>query len=184
MNNHRGSATEPNNGVAQTRQHLQIMVGEQVQKDGTVYRISQVLDFETVIGIAVESGRSCPLRIKELAPLNSGSVSPEQDMSEIGDTDWREAEHRFSIIKPLVDRHTVGRDAAEERAKQTGVDTATIYRWLKRYKATGSVLALIPQKPGWKKGKSRIPAHAEAVIQEVIKEVYLTLQRPSMARRP
>lgn len=100
MNNHRGSATEPNNGVAQTRQHLQIMVGEQVQKDGTVYRISQVLDFETVIGIAVESGRSCPLRIKELAPLNSGSVSPEQDMSEIGDTDWREAEHRFSIIKP------------------------------------------------------------------------------------
>ena len=84
MNNHRGSATEPNNGVAQTRQHLQIMVGEQVQKDGTVYRISQVLDFETVIVIAVESGRSCPLRIKELAPLNSGSVSPEQDMSERG----------------------------------------------------------------------------------------------------
>ena len=99
MNNHRGSATEPNNGVAQTRQHLQIMEGEQVQKDGTVYRISQVLDFETVIGIAVESGRSCPLRIKELAPLNSGSVSPEQDMSEIGDADWREAEHRFTIIK-------------------------------------------------------------------------------------
>ncbi|MDN3560459.1 Mu transposase C-terminal domain-containing protein [Vreelandella neptunia] len=179
MNNHRGNTTEPNSGVAQTRQHLQIMVGEQVQKDGTVYRISQVLDFETVIGIAVESGRSCPLRIKELVPLNSGSVPPELDMSEIGDADWREAEHRFSIIKPLVDRHTVGRDAAEERAKQTGVDTATIYRWLKRYKATGSVLALIPQKPGWKKGKSRIPAHAEAVIQEVIKEVYLTLQRPS-----
>ena len=132
MNNHRGSATEPNNGVAQTRQHLQIMVGEQVQKDGTVYRISQVLDFETVIGIAVESGRSCPLRIKELAPLNSGSVLPDQDISEIGDADWQEAEHRFSIIKPLVDRRTVGRDAAEERAKQTGVDTATIYRWLKR----------------------------------------------------
>ena len=179
MNNHRGNTTEPNSGVAQTRQHLQIMVGEQVQKDGTVYRISQVLDFETVIGIAVESGRSRPLRIKELAPLNSGSVLPDQDISEIGDADWQEAEHRFSIIKPLVDRRTVGRDAAEERAKQTGVDTATIYRWLKRYKATGSVLASIPQKPGWKKGKSRIPAHAEAVIQEVIKEVYLTLQRPS-----
>ncbi|SPJ32686.1 Mu transposase C-terminal domain-containing protein [Kushneria phyllosphaerae] len=179
MNNHRGNTTEPNSGIAHTRQQLQIMVGEQVQKDGTVYRISQVLDFETVIGIAVETGRSCPLRIGELRPFHSGPAPLEQDMSEIGDADWREAEHRLSIIKPLVDRHTVGRDAAEERAKQTGVDTATIYRWLKRYKATGSVLALIPQKPGWKKGKSRIPAHAEEVIQEVIKDVYLTLQRPS-----
>ena len=97
MNNHRDNTAEPSSGVAQTRQHLQIMVGEQVQKDGTVYRISQVLDFETVIGIAVESGRSCPLRISELTPLNSGSAPPEQDMSEIGDADWREAEHRFSV---------------------------------------------------------------------------------------
>ncbi len=80
MNNHRDNTAEPSSGVAQTRQHLQITVGEQVQKDGTVYRISQVLDFETVIGIAVESGRSCPLRISELTPLNSGSAPPEQDM--------------------------------------------------------------------------------------------------------
>lgn len=179
MSDHRSNTPKQESVVTLTRQQVQIVVGEHVQKGDIIYRITQVLDFETVMGIAVESGRNSPLRIKELMPIDSVPTRPAPDLSDVGDSDWREAEHRFSIIKPLIDRDTIGRDAAEERAKETGIDTATLYRWLKRYRATGSVLALIPQKRGWKKGNSRIPAHAEAVIQEVIKEVYLTLQRPS-----
>ncbi|WP_217994867.1 Mu transposase C-terminal domain-containing protein [Methylogaea oryzae] len=60
-----------------------------------------------------------------------------------------------------------------------GVDAATLYRWLKRYKAYGAVSALIPQRRGWKTGKSRIPVFAEEVIEEVIRDFYLTPQRPT-----
>ncbi len=170
---------DPGTGVTQTRQQVMVAAGEYVQKGETVYRITEVLDFATVIGVAVESGRSSPLAIAELMPVESKATGPATDLTEVGDSDWNEAERRFSIIQPLVDQDMIGRDMASARARETGVDTATIYRWLQRYRATGSVLALIPQKPGWKKGKPRIPAHAEAVIQEVIKEVYLTPQRPS-----
>lgn len=179
MSNNSPDTSDPGKGVTQTRQQVKVAVGEYVQKGETVYRITEVLDFATVIGVAVESGRSSPLSIAELMPIDNTPTSPAPDLTEIGDSDWHEAERRFSIIQPLVDRYLIGREVVSARAKETGVDTATIYRWLQRYRSTGSVLALIPQKPGWKKGKTRIPAHAEAVIKEVIKEVYLTPQRPS-----
>lgn len=179
MNDDSSNTHEDGSVVTPTRQRVSITAGEYVQKGDSVYRITEVLDFATVIGVAVESGRSSPLPIAELMPIDSTSTRPALDLTEVGDADWYEAEHRFSIIQPLIDRYQIGREAVNTRAKETGVDTATIYRWLKRYRATGSVLSLIPQKPGWKKGKTRIPAHAEAVIEEVIQEVYLKPQRPS-----
>ncbi len=68
----------------------------------------------------------------------------------------------------------VGREEAERRAKEVGVDPATLYRWLQRYKTYEVVTALIPQKRGWKEGKGRIPPYAEEVIEQVIRDFYLS----------
>lgn len=162
------------------RQRLDIQAGCLVQHGSTVYRIAQVLDFETVIGAEVETGRSAPLRIGELRPLNAdGAVSPNMDLSEIADEDWKIAEQRFAAIKPLVHEFMPGRYEVAQRAKEVQVDTSTLYRWLKKYKAHGSVSALIPKKRGWKADKGRIPVFSEKVINEVIQDFYLTPQRPS-----
>lgn len=177
MSNNNPNSPAPDSGVTQTRQQVKVVVGEYVKKGEAVYRITEVLDFATAIGVDVETGRSSPLPVTELMPIDSNPTGPAPDLTEVGDSDWHEAERRYSIIQPLVDQSLIGRDVVSSRAKETGVDTATIYRWLQRYRATGTVLALIPQKPGWKKGNTRIPAHAEAVIKEVINEVYLTPQR-------
>ena len=72
-----------------------------------------------------------------------------------------------------------GRAVVAERAQEVGVGTATLYRWLNRFKSMGVVSALIPQQRGWKAGKGRISGLAERVIQEVIDDVYLTPQRPT-----
>lgn len=48
-------AFEPN------RERVTIDAGAFVQQGNTVYRIAQVLDFESIIGIAVETGRSTPV---------------------------------------------------------------------------------------------------------------------------
>jgi len=164
---------------APSRQRITTRVGAYVRKGDTVYKIEQELDFNTVIGRAVESGRSTPLAITDLRPLENAPMPPRQDLADIADADWQEAERRLSIIRPLVDRHMIGRDDAKKCAEEAGVDTATIYRWLQRYRATGSTLALIPQKRGWKTGKTRIPAFAEEVVNEVIQNFYLTPQRPT-----
>jgi len=172
--------TPEDEGVEPGRARVDVRIGALVQCADKVYRISQVLDFESVIGLDVESGRSRPLLIGDLRPLGvPGGEYVSLDLAEIADEDWRIAEQRFAVIQPLVDKYSIGRDLAEKRAKETGVNTATIYRWLKRYKAYGDVSALIPKKRGWKAGKGRIPIFAEEVIREVIEEFYLSPQRPT-----
>lgn len=162
------------------RKRVDVQVGSFVRSGDAIYRIAQVLDFESVIGINVESGRSTPLRIGDLRPAESETPEPfTVDISEIADEDWKIAEQRFAAIKPLVNALMPGRAEVELRAKEVGVDTSTLYRWLNRYKACGIISALIPQRRGWKSGRSRIPVFAEEVIQKVIREFYLTPQRPT-----
>jgi putative transposase len=82
---------------------------------------------------------------------------PQAELEEIADADWRKAEQRFAAIQPLADRHLYGRQEVEARAREMGVSPATLYRWLQRYQATGSVLGLLPQRRGWRRGRGRIP---------------------------
>lgn len=166
-------------GIEASRRRIDINVGAYVRKADTVYKIAQVIDFNTVIGVAVETGRSVSLAVTELRAIDGDAPEPSPDLAEIADADWQEAERRMAIIRPLVDQPVFGRSEVEARAKESGVDTATIYRWLQRYHGTGTPLGLIPRKRGWKLGKTRIPAFAEAVVDEAIRDFYLTPQRPS-----
>ena len=51
------------------RKRVDIQVGGLVQHSNTIYRITEVLDFDSVIATEVETGRSTPLRINELRPV-------------------------------------------------------------------------------------------------------------------
>ncbi len=180
--NDEGDLELPNESLEPVRQRIDVQVGNYLRQGGSIYRITEVLDFDTAIGIDVDDGRSRPLRIKELRPV--AAIDPDyahahDDLEEIADEDWRVAEERYAAIKPLAMAVTPGRSAVDERAKEVGVSPSTIYRWLERYKSLGVVSALIPRQRGWKVGNSRISGMAEAVIREVIDDVYLTPQRPT-----
>ena len=167
------------------RQRINIQVGELVQSNDVVYGITQVLDFESVIGIQVESGISKPLRINDLQPFlgaKSKDTHIHYDISDIADEDWKIAEQRFAVIKPLLNSMSPGRHEVEKHAKEASIDAATLYRWLKKYKAMGVVTALIPKKRGWKEGGSRISLVVEEVIKVIIRDFYLTPQRPTVTK--
>jgi putative transposase len=167
------------------RERIAVKVDSLVQFGTSVYRISQVLDFETVIGINVESGRSAPLRINELRPISNNDDTNQfssTDLNEIADKSWRIAEKRYSAIEPLINDPIIGQREIAFRAKEVGVDPTTLYRWLRRFKAYGVVTALIPRKRGWSEGKSRISPESDAMIEEVIRDYYLTIQRPTVQK--
>ena len=160
------------------RQKVCIDVGSVVQCGEGVYKIIQVLDFESVVGADLYSGRTSHLRIGELRPVVDSDVR-HVELSEIADDDWQVAQARYAAISPLAGRMTIGREDAEARAQEVGVNVATLYRWLKKYNAMGSVTALIPGRRGWKNGNRRIDPDAENIIRDVIDDFYLTPQRPS-----
>ncbi|PKN16980.1 MAG: transposase [Deltaproteobacteria bacterium HGW-Deltaproteobacteria-6] len=164
------------------RRVMDLQVGSLVDSNNTIYRISQILDFNSVIGIEVETGRSAPLRIGDLRPVIDADDTHDManmDLDEITDKDWEIAESKFAIIKPLLNLTMFGKSEIEQRAKEAKVDPSSIYRWVRQYKAYGCVSALISRKRGWTYGKSRLPVHAEKVIDEVIESFYLTPQRPT-----
>ncbi len=172
----------PNEVFEPQRERVVIKIDSFVQHTDKIFRIAQILDFESIIGVDVISGRSVLLRIGELRPVSDEKDEPPSlntDLYDIADKDWVIAETRFAAIKPLINKLVVGRDEAEFRANEIGIDTATLYRWLRRYKAYGVVSALVPQKRGWAKGNNRISSDAEEVIQDVIKDFYLQPQRPT-----
>lgn len=171
----------PNEAFEPVRQRVDIQVGSVVACGDLVYRIVQVLDFQSIIGVDVVSGRSVPLRIGELRPVIDRATEHE-DLAQIGDDDWRIAEQRFAAIKPLLGSTNIGRDEVAKRAKEVNVDTATLYRWLQRYNAYGVVSALIPKKRGWKAGGSRISIDVAFTINKVIEDFYLTTQRPTVQK--
>jgi putative transposase len=163
------------------RQRVSLEIGAFVRQGESIYKIAQLLDFESAIGVDVETGRSTALRLGELRPVQSAlqEAATKVDLAEIADEDWLIAEQRFAAIKPLLDSFGGGRDAVERRAKEVGVDAGTLYRWIQRYRAYEVVSALIPRKRGWKQGKGRISAQAEEVVGQVLSDFYLTTQRPS-----
>lgn len=171
----------PNEAFEPNRMQVKIDINSFVQHKGVVYKITQILDYDSLVAMAVETGRSTVLRIGDLRPITGASELPamSQDIAEIADEDWKIAQQRFNAISPLVNQTRIGRSLVECRAKELNIDATTLYRWIKLYNAYGSVMALIPKKRGWKDGNSRISADAEAIIDKVIHEFYLTPQRPT-----
>lgn len=146
-----------------------------------VYQITQVIDFNSVVGINVNTNKA------ELLPIHSlSSVLPEnvisndyihRDLTDISDERWREMEYRLNSIRPLIEGKS--RKEIVAHGEKIGVHYTTLYRWLKKYQTTGAITGLAPNKCGSVKGSTRISQDQESLIQEVIEAQYLTKQKKS-----
>lgn len=163
------------------RSRVQLSTGSLVRRGDSVFRVAEVIDFESVLCTQVDTGRNVSLLIQELKPyLTAGQdlrLLAQRDVEDLDAQDWAIAQKRFEAIRPLLEDPLGGRAAVELRARELKMDAATLYRWLQRYRSLGVVAALAPRKRGWQPGHSRISAHVETVISKVIDDVYLTKQR-------
>lgn len=160
-----------------------IEIGAVVGHGDSVYKISQILDFRTIVGIEVESGKASALAIGALKAVKPDKVEglyANYDVAAICGDDWAMAQKRFSAIEPLLGSVVVGRKDVQARSDEIGVAVATLYRWLKRYKDWGELLALVPRKRGWKEGNMRLSIEANNIIEGVIKDFFLQKQRPTV----
>lgn len=173
-----------NKSIPLNRKQINIEKDAYVKHSETIYRITEVMDFNSIIAVNMDTGLSTVLRVDELAPVDSDYDLPAltNDISEITDEDWEVVQKRLAAIRPLINQYSSSQAQIEERAEQVKVHPTTLYRWLRLYNAYGSPLALVPRKRGWTTGKSRLPAEVESIIEEVIQNFYLTPQRPSATK--
>ncbi|UOO77378.1 DDE-type integrase/transposase/recombinase [Neisseria sp. Dent CA1/247] len=145
----------------------------------TLYKIKRQIDFQ-FIEAQNENGHSRVLPIQELGPATEADFNT--DLIGIDDDLWLQAEKRYALIEPIISGEIKGRAAINQYAKDISVSSPTLYRWVKKYEATGSLTSLLAQKDGWTTGKSRLSQEQENIIKEVIETFYLTPQRLSQTK--
>lgn len=170
--------------VKLNRGRIIIRPNEYVSCKKTIYKITQIIDFETVVGIDIKTNNAATLQINSISALDPEKITDNgfihRDIEDLADSDWQEIESRFECIKPLLNGTT--KKKLQEHAIKHGIHYTTLYRWLKNYHSTGTLTGLLPKKTGDSSGAGRIPLDAESIITKVINEYYLTQQRPLAQR--
>lgn len=156
--------------------------GSLVVSNGRSFKITHLLGVDSVLAQDVETNAIERLRVDlvrphQHGPEDKGDATP-RDLSDISDDDWAQAQHRFELIKPLLDDPFRTRAKAEQIAAAAGLHVATLYEWIKVFNDSGHLSSLIPQKRGRKPGSKRLSREAEAIIDSAIRDLYLTKQRP------
>ena len=165
--------------------------GSLVSAAGRTYRVTHLLSIDDVLATDVATRLPERLRIDALGPVLAEAAAgpalagPEgarttPDLEAIDEAEWAVAQRRLAAIKPLLDDPFRTRAMAEAAAAAQGVNTATIYEWMRLYTGSGHLSALIPRRRGRKPGTKRVRAEVEAVIASAIEDKYLTRQK----RRP
>src|SRR5690606_15042257 len=157
------------------RKPLTLEIGEIVACDDSHYTIVEHLDFDSIIGKNVETGRAEVLSIKKLRSVKKDPVI-NVDIESIADKDWKRAQKRYAAIKPLI-KNGYSRDDVIKRSEEVGVSFPTLYRWIKKYNNAGSFSGLLTRKPGVKKGTTKLSFEVEQILRKAIEDIYLTKQR-------
>lgn len=171
-----------NEVVKLDRSRLTIKQNDYVEFDKEIYKVSQLIDFDEIIGINIKDNRAKRLMIKNTKPISPESVIDNghlgRDLSDISDEDYKEIEKRYLAIQPILSRN-LSREEIEKHAKEIDVHYTTLYRWLRKYKSTGTLIGLLSKDSGRTKGEVRLDYNTEQIIQSVIQNYFLTKQRPS-----
>ncbi|AHF01977.1 transposase [Thiomicrospira aerophila AL3] len=169
-------------GCYADRRRITFRPNDFVESFGEAFRLTQIINFEDVIGVNLKTGRAERLLIKNLRHIDDVDTEAYQslrDMEDFSDAEWKEIEKRFISIQPLLEGLT--RKEIEQYAEKIEIHFTTLYRWLKNYQTTGTITGLLPKKRGPSQGTLKIESRAESVMHEVINNYYLTSQKPSVS---
>lgn len=161
-----------------------IVPGSICWKNGVKYTIQKIIDYKKVIAQNQTSGELDLLELDTLS-FSEKSEIDETYIDSISDKDWKIANRRYAIIKPILDRERTNNIEVNktvlirEISEENSIGYATIYRWLNQFNTTGLISSLAPTKRSGGRGKSRLSPEVDEVIEETIKSFYLTAQRRS-----
>jgi putative transposase len=91
---------------------------------------------------------------------------------------WDEARRNLPVIRRLAENAARERTDVLAAAAELGCGPTHVYALLRRYLADARLTSLLPRRRGPKQGISLLDQEVDALINEVIDNVYLTRQQP------
>lgn len=169
------------------RDYVQMLLGGiyKNRSEGQDYQLIEYLeDINQAVFKNLSTLRNHILSVHDFKNVTTESnISVQVDLNDISDEDWQKAQKKYLAIKPLMSKaydEYRGERGYQKRADEIDISARTLKRWVKAYQSTNSIGSLLDKKRGWKTGEGRIPNYLEVLIDDVINEHYLTIQRPSV----
>jgi putative transposase len=159
--------------------------GQLIRHGASEYVITKIVDMSQVLARNLDTGKKEVLPIWGLAPAldveeKDAKKEPVRDLEDVSEEDWEYAKSCLEIIKPLLVRQPRGSNPIDKIVQSSGFSRPTIYRWLRFYRNTGLLSSLLPTKRSGGRGRGRLSADIEAIIQDRVTNFYLTDQQPSI----
>ncbi len=105
------------------------------------------------------------------------------DVSLVPEVAWREAQRRVDVLRLLTEHAHRGRHLVQSAAVTLGLSERQTYAILRRCReAGGDLTALLPGRSSGGRGKWRVAPASEAALERIVRELYLTSQKPTAAR--
>lgn len=150
------------------------------RKNGQDYQLLELIDinqalFKNLTTLVNEVASIHDFSNKGITSYNSFQI----DADEISDDDWKNAQRKLEAIQPFIMEVADNYISMESRAKEYKVSVRTLQRWIAAYNETNSIASLLEKKRGWVKGQRRINPIQQQLIDEVINDFYLTVQKPT-----
>jgi putative transposase len=104
------------------------------------------------------------------------------DLSLISDADWREAERRAAVIRPLTEFERRPRHLILTAAAALGLAERQTYTLVRRcMDAGGDLTALLPGRSSGGRARPRVATAGEVVLYQTVHQLYLKPQKPTAA---
>lgn len=158
-----------------------INVGEQVMFSGKIFTVKNLLSLTEVL-LKSPDGDVVSAPVSELLPhtqqMKVDRNKHNVDVSTVSNEQWQLLLQRELIIQPLALKSQCSRAEAVSAGKKLGLRQRQVYHLIKTYKnSEQQILSLLPKQSDGGKGKNRISAEQNVIIQSAIDNVYLTKQR-------
>mgnify|MGYP000620824054 CR=1 FL=1 len=92
------------------RQKVQLIIGNFVKYESQIYKITQLIDFNEVIGVNIETNDAKRLLIEYIKPIPNNMIKDNgyifKDIDDIADDEWKTIEIRLNAIRPLLNGAT------------------------------------------------------------------------------
>jgi putative transposase len=108
-------------------------------------------------------------------------TKPSQNILTVSDAVWRETARRARIIAALAEHERCSTQQVDEAAGKLKIGRAMVYRLLSRFKQSRDTSSLLPTRRGRKTGRQLLKKAQERIIADLIRNIYLSKQKPSVA---
>lgn len=96
------------------------------------------------------------------------------------DLAWSEASKRHEVLRPLLENSDRRYSDVAQASQTLGISVQHTYRLLKKLRTEQTTTALLARSRGPQRGSKRLSESVEYLIEQVIDQVYLTREKPSL----